>query len=153
MIRKATIADVKEIHALLSRYAQKGLLLGRSMSDLYEQLRDFVVATDETGSTLLGVCGLHICWEDIAEIRSLAVLEEYMNQGIGAQLVTVCLKEAADLGLARVFVLTYVPDFFKKLGFTPVDKSVLPHKVWGDCVKCVKFPYCDEEALLLTLRP
>ena len=151
MIRKAKITDIQAIHSLLARYAQKGLLLGRSLSDLYELMRDFIVAYDETTSLVIGVCGLHICWNDIAEIRSLAVREEYRGRGIGKKLVEECLQEASLLGISRVFVLTYVPEFFKKFGFVRVDKSVLPHKVWGDCIKCVKFPDCDEEALLLNL--
>lgn len=151
MIRKAKITDIQEIHGLLAHYARKGLLLGRSLSDLYELMRDFIVACDETTSTVIGVCGLHICWSDIAEIRSLAVQEEYKGRGIGKKLVEECLLEASSLGIRRVFVLTYAPEFFKKFGFVQVDKSVLPHKVWGDCIKCVKFPDCDEEALLLNL--
>jgi len=151
MIRRATIADIKEIHALLSHYAQRGLLLGRSLSDLYDQMRDFVVACDRTTHAVIGVCGLHICWEDIAEIRSLAVRDDALRRGIGTALVAACLREASDLGIQRIFVLTYSPDFFKKAGFEPVDKTVLPHKVWGDCIKCVKFPYCDEEAMMIHL--
>lgn len=151
MIRKAKITDIKDIHTLLSQYAQRGLLLGRSLSDLYDQMRDFIVACDDTSQAVIGVCGLHICWDDIAEIRSLAVREDAMRCGIGTSLVAACLQEASELGIARVFVLTYAPEFFKKSGFHPVDKAVLPHKVWGDCVKCVKFPYCDEEALMIHL--
>jgi len=151
MIRKAKISDIKEIHALLTEYAGKGLLLGRSLSDLYDQMRDFIVVCEAGTPSIIGVCGLHICWDDIAEIRSLAVRDDYRGKGIGTQLVRACLEEATDLGLKRVFVLTYVPDFFKKIGFSPIDKSVLPHKVWGDCIKCVKFPYCDEEALIFNL--
>jgi amino-acid N-acetyltransferase len=151
MLKKATIADVKEIHSILSLYAQKGLLLGRSMSDLYDQIRDFIVARNSRDSMIIGTCSLHICWEDVAEIRSLAVKDDYKHQGFGKKLVKACIDEAKDLGIKKVFVLTYVPDFFKLLGFQLVDKSVLPHKVWGDCVKCVKFPDCDEEALLLDL--
>lgn len=151
MLKKATIADVKEIHGILSLYAQKGILLGRSMSDLYDQIRDFFVARTSPNSIIIGTCSLHICWEDIAEIRSLAVKEGYKHKGIGKHLVNACITEAKDLGIKKVFVLTYVPDFFKTLGFETVDKSVLPHKVWGDCVKCIKFPDCDEEALQLEI--
>jgi len=151
MLKKATIADVKEIHSILSLYAQRGLLLGRSMSDLYDQIRDFFVARNSNDSIIIGTCSLHICWEDIAEIRSLAVKEKYMHKGIGKKLVDACIAEAKYLGLKKVFVLTYVPDFFKALGFQKVDKSVLPHKVWGDCVKCIKFPDCDEEALQMEI--
>lgn len=152
MLRKATIGDVKEIHGILSLYAQKGILLGRSMSDLYDQIRDFIVSFDQADKSVIGTCSLHICWEDIAEIRSLAVKEGNIKKGIGKELVNACINEAKLLGIKKVFVLTYVPDFFKKLGFQSVDKSVLPHKVWGDCIKCVKFPDCDEEAMLIEIN-
>jgi amino-acid N-acetyltransferase len=152
MLRKANISDVKEIHGILSLYAQHGILLGRSMSDLYDQIRDFIVALDPLDMTIIGTCSLHICWEDIAEIRSLAVKEGYKKKGTGKDLARACIEEAKSLGIKKVFVLTYVPDFFKKIGFIAVDKSVLPHKVWGDCIKCVKFPDCDEEAMLIEVR-
>ena len=148
MIRKATIADVRTMYALLTRYATTGVLLPRSLSDLYDQLRDFFVFVPDGADTPVAMCSLHICWEDIAEIRSLAVEESWLRQGIGRQLVTACLEEAVTLQIGRVFVLTYVPPFFEKLGFALVDKAVLPHKVWADCIKCVKFPDCDEIALM-----
>jgi amino-acid N-acetyltransferase len=151
MIRKATIADVKQIYTLLRGYAEQGVLLARSLSDLYDQLRDFSVAVDEQGGRVIGMCGLHICWDDFAEIRSLAVAADSKSLGIGRALVEACQKEAVELGITRLFVLTYVPEFFEKLAFDPVDKAILPHKVWRDCVTCVKFPDCDEEALLKAL--
>ena len=150
-IRKAIITDVKQIYALLRDYAEQGVLLGRSLSDLYDQLRDFFVAVDEHDGRVLGICGLHICWEGFAEIRSLAVVPDVKSQGIGRALVEACQAEAVELGITRLFVLTYVPAFFAKLGFDPVDKAILPHKVWRDCINCVKFPDCDEEALLKAL--
>ena len=150
-IRKARLTDVKPMHGILSAYAARGLLLGRSLSDLYAQLRDFFVAEDDASREIIGTCSLRICWEDIAEIRSLAVREDFCKREMGRAMVEVCITEARSIGLKKVFVLTYVPVFFVKLGFVPVDKSILPHKVWGDCIKCVKFPDCDEEALLLAL--
>jgi len=149
-IRKATIADVKDIYALLRGYAEQGVLLGRSLSDLYDQIRDFFVAVDGDGR-MLGICGLHICWEGFAEIRSLAVTADCKGRGIGRALVEACQGEAVALGSTRLFVLTYVPDFFKRLAFEAVDKAILPHKVWRDCINCVKFPDCDEESLLKVL--
>lgn len=150
-IRKARLDDVKQMHAILSVYASAGLVLGRSLSELYSQLRDFFVAEDRAGSRVVGTCSLRICWEDMAEIRSLAVAESHWKRDLGKMMVAACIEEARGLGLKKIFVLTYVPEFFGKLGFAPVDKSVLPHKVWGDCIKCVKFPDCDEEALILEL--
>jgi len=146
MIRNATMADVKAMHSLLNHYADKGLLLGRSYSSLYDQLRDFKVWVGD-GDRLLGVCALHIIWEDLAEIRSLAVLEECQGQQVGKKLVRACLKEAAEFEIDQVFTLTYQPGFFRKQGFFDVDKKELPHKIWSDCLNCPKFPDCDEEAL------
>lgn len=149
MLRKAQINDVKEIQKLLMVYASKGDMLSRSLSELYESLRDFYVY--EENGTILGATALHIVWEDLAEVRSVAVSEEAGRRGIGRQMVQACIDEARLLGLKRIFCLTYKPEFFGKMGFRLVDKSELPHKVWGDCIKCVKFPDCDENAMILDL--
>lgn len=149
MIRKAQIADVKEIQKLLIAYANRGDMLSRSLSELYESLRDFYIVEED--GILLGTAALHIVWDDLAEVRSVAVVEGAGRKGIGSQLVQACINEARDLGLKRLFCLTYKPDFFGKHGFRLVDKAELPHKVWGDCVKCVKFPDCDENAMILDL--
>jgi amino-acid N-acetyltransferase len=149
MQRKAQIGDVKDIQKLLTAYAAKGDMLSRSLSELYESLRDFYVDVD--GDQLLGTAALHILWEDLAEVRSVAVAENAGRKGIGSSLVQACIAEARELGLKRVFCLTYKPDFFGKHGFRLVDKSELPHKVWSDCIKCVKFPDCDENAMILDL--
>jgi len=149
MLRKAQIDDVKDIQKLLMVYASKGEMLSRSLSELYEALRDFYVY--EEGGRLLGATALHIIWEDLAEVRSVAVAEDAGRAGIGSQLVQACIAEARQLGLKRLFCLTYKPDFFSKHGFRLADKSELPHKVWGDCIKCVKFPDCDEIAMILDL--
>jgi len=151
MIRKAKINDIKQVHSILSQYAGKGLLLGRSLSELYDQIRDFFVCTEPESHMVIAVCGLHICWDETAEIRSLAVVQQHWGKGIGRELVNACLQEATHLEIKRLFVLTYLPQFFGKLGFQGVDKSVLPHKVWSDCIKCVHFPDCDEEAMILNL--
>lgn len=148
MIRKAKMEDVKQIHNLLNHYAGQGLLLACSVSSLYDRLRDFVVYTDENNQ-LLGVCSLHITWENMAEVRSLAVTEESQGKGIGRELVLQCLQEARSYGIGKVFTLTYQPGFFRKLGFADIDKRDLPHKIWSDCIHCHKFPDCDEEALML----
>ncbi len=149
MIRRATIKDVKTIQNALEHYAKKGLLLPRSLSDLYDNLRDFIIYQKK--GEVFGVSALHVCWEDLGEIRSLAVLPPHTKQGIGRQLVNDCEKDAAELGLKKVFTLTYQESFFTGLGYRTIDKSQLPHKVWGDCLKCVKFPDCDEIAMIKTL--
>ena len=147
MIKKAVINEVTQIQRILNHYGDKGLLLPRSLSELYEHLRDFYVVTDDIGK-LVAVCALGLCWEELAEIRSLAVVENYQGKNYGVMLVEKCIEEARSLGLKKLFTLTYVPEYFKKLGFRVVDKSELPHKVWSDCLKCTKFPDCDETALI-----
>lgn len=146
MIRKARMADVKAIQKLVADYARKGDMLPRSLSDIYENLRDYFVFED--GGEVVGSAAIHIMWEDLAEVRSLAVREGRMRRGVGTQLVEACISEAIVLGIARVFALTYKPEFFERLGFHRVDKAELPHKIWTDCLKCAKFPDCDEIALV-----
>ncbi len=150
MLRKAQIKDVKEIQKLLIHFASKGDMLTRSLSELYEALRDFYVY--EADGRILGASALHIVWEDLAEIRSVAVVEDAGRKGVGSQVVQACIDEARVLGLKRLFCLTYKPNFFSKFGFEIVDKSQLPHKVWGDCIKCPKFPDCDEIAMAMDLE-
>lgn len=125
-------------------------MIPRALNDLYENIRDIVVC--EELDEIAGVCALHILWEDLAEIRSLAVRADSQNKGIGRRLVKACLQEAQKLGIRKVFALTYHPDFFKKLGFRDIDKSRLPQKIWGECVRCPKFPECDEFAVILDLQ-
>ena len=149
MIRKAKISDVKDIQKLLTSYASRGEMLSRSLSELYDSLRDFYIYEED--EKVLGTSALHIVWEDLAEVRSVAVAEGAGRRGIGSQVVGACLEEARSLGLKRLFCLTYKPYFFAKFGFVVVDKSELPHKVWGDCIKCVKFSVCDEIAMILDL--
>lgn len=149
MIRKALIADVRHIHRLLLDYARDGLLLSRSLAELYESLRDFYVC--EIDGRVVGTSALNICWEDLAELRSLAVHPDYNGRGVGRDLVLACLDEARQLGIRKVFALTYKQVFFEKLGFAVIEKSQLPHKIWGDCMKCAKFPDCDEIALSIDL--
>ena len=150
-IRKAKIVDVHEIHKMLADHAQRGDLLPRSLSELFDNLRDIFVYLDDIQPEIVGTCSMHICWEDLAEIRSLVVRETYRGQGIGKKLVDECISEAITLGLGRIFVLTYKVDFFQRLGFLEVDKATLPHKIWADCIKCVKFPDCDETAMIVEI--
>ncbi len=148
-IRKARIPDAKAIHKLLITYAQRELMLSRSLPDIYERIRAFYVY--EVAGEILGTVILQICWEDLAEVRSLAVAETQVKKGIGRQLVQACLEEARELGLKKVFALTYQPVFFEKMGFQYIEKSELPQKIWSDCVKCPKFPDCDEIAMSIFL--
>lgn len=148
MIRKATIKDVKAIHSLLQIYGEKGELLPRPLSVLYDHVRDFKVYEDNKANGIIGCCALQFCWEDLAEIRSLAVHPEYLENKIGTRLTETALSEAKSFNIRRVFTLTYRPDFFKKFGFKQIDRSELPLKIWADCILCVKFPDCDETAMM-----
>ncbi len=149
LIRKAKVTDVKEISSLIEGFANNAEMLHRPLTDLYSNIRDFFVYKDD--GVVLGACALHVCWEDLGEIKSLAVREDETGKGIGRQLVGVCLDEARELALEKVFALTYRAGFFEKLGFELIDKSVLPHKIWSECVRCFKFPNCDESAVLVEL--
>jgi amino-acid N-acetyltransferase len=135
---------------MISSYSEQGEMLPKALVEIYEELRDFFVYTDEKDE-VIGCCALHLFWEDLAEVRSLAVKESDMGQGLGAALVEACVAEARELGIAKVFTLSGKPAFFEKQGFGEVDRSELPHKIWAACVKCIKFPDCDETALVLTL--
>ena len=149
VLRKAKPKDAVKIHELVNEYAKEGLLLPLSLNKLYDNIRDFWVY--EEGGEIVGCAALHIVWEDLAEIRSLAVKREHHKKGIGKKLVLRCLEEAKEYDLKRVFVLTYQVEFFKKLGFRELDKRLLPHKVWSDCINCPKFPTCDETAMIREL--
>jgi amino-acid N-acetyltransferase len=151
MIRKATIEDIKPIHALLMHYGAQGKLLPRPLSQLYDDVRNFTVCVDLKKNEIVGCCALQFCWEDLAEIRSLAVREDYLGQGIGAQLLEAAFEEAKTFKIKKIFTLTYKPEFFKKFGFVKIDKSNLPLKIWSDCIHCVKFPDCDETAMIKEL--
>jgi amino-acid N-acetyltransferase len=149
-IRKAIIGDVGRIQSLVNHYASKETMLGLSLSEIYDQVRDFTVA-EGPRRALIGVCALHVIWDDLAEIRSLAVDPKVRRRGVGRSLVEHCLEEARSLQIPKVFALTYQAEFFRRIGFERVDKAELPHKVWRDCLKCTKFPHCDETAVLKKL--
>jgi amino-acid N-acetyltransferase len=149
ILRKATLSDVPEIFNLVNSYAQQELLLPRSLGVLYETIRDFVVAFD--GDRLVGTGALHIIWDNLGEVRSLAVEPGVTKKGIGRQLLEFLKKEAIQLEVKDIFALTYKPEFFIKCGFMVVSKDIFPQKVWVDCVNCIKFPNCDEVAVKLIL--
>ena len=149
-LRKARAADAGAIHKLINAAAKISQVLPRSLNNVCEHVRDFMVM--EQDSAVIGCCALHVSWEDLAEIRSLVVDEKQQGQGIGRQLVDACLKDAVLLGINRVFLLTAQRGFFEKLGFQEVDKATLPHKIWRDCMECVQFPDCCEVALIKELK-
>lgn len=149
-LRKATVKDAKPIQQLIDRFAAKGLLLPRPLWDIYSHIREFTVWENE-GIGIIGVCALHVIWEDLAELRSFCVDEPHQQKGIGMELAMKSLEEGRALGIGRVFTLTYLPSYFERMGFRRVDKGQLPQKVWADCIHCVKFPDCDEIALIIDL--
>jgi amino-acid N-acetyltransferase len=148
-IRKARMDDVEAMHELINRHAKRGRMLARSRMELYENLRDFFVAAEQR--RVFGTAALHISWESLAEIKSLAVCETAQTKGVGRRLARACLREAGKLGVHRTFALTYVPEFFEKLGFARIDRSELPHRIWAECVRCPEFPDCGEIAMALEL--
>jgi amino-acid N-acetyltransferase len=147
--RKPKIAEAGSIQALVNYYAKKDEMLPRALNDIYETIRDFWVYEED--GDILGCCALHIDWLDLAEVRSLAVAEGHKQRGIGKQLVKHCIEEATNLEIKKVFALTYRSGFFRKLGFHEISKDLLPQKIWSDCLKCHKFPDCDEDAVMIEL--
>jgi amino-acid N-acetyltransferase len=150
-VQRAAVTDVRAIHDLVNGFARRGEMLPRTLAEIYESLRDFSVVHD--GGELIACGALHVMWEDLAEIRSLAVEEDRQGHGLGALLVRAHLEEARDLGLRTVFALTYRPAFFEKLGFRQADVMTLPRKVWNECYRCPKFPTCNEIAVVTELEP
>ena len=148
-IEKARINDVPQMHQLINHFADKGLMLPRPLSEIYENIRDYFVV--RSGPDIVGCAALHVMWSDIAEVKSVAIDENAQGQGFGSLLVKACLQEARIIGLPTVFCLTYKPAFFEKLGFYLIDKMELPRKIWTECYRCPKFPDCNEVAMLYHL--
>jgi amino-acid N-acetyltransferase len=149
MIRKATIDDIKDMQELINYYAKQDRMLPRALNELYENIRDFFIYEED--GKILGCCALHVAWENLAEVKSLAVDESKQKKGIGSMLVKEALEDAKKLKVKRVFALTYIPLFFERLGFKRIEHTELPHKIWSECIKCVKFPDCAENALTLDI--
>jgi len=150
MIRKATLQDVPHMQKLINAAANRGQMLGRALSEIYENIRDYNVAVER--NKIVGVCGLHVNWEDLAEIKSLVVAPSQQGKGLGRRLVAACMEEGEALGIQKFYALTYVEDFFRKMGFRKVSREKLPQKVWSECIRCQKFPDCDEVAVLWDKR-
>ena len=148
-VEKAKISDVPRIHKLVNTFAGRGEMLARSLSEIYENIRDFVVI--RKGKRIIGCAALHIMWSDLAEIKSVAVDKEQQKQGFGSELVNACINEAKGMGIATVFCLTYKLEFFEKLGLKEADKMSLPQKIWTECYHCPKFPNCDETAMTIKI--
>ena len=147
---KARVSDVPQMHKLINSLADKGEMLARSLSEIYENTRDYFVVRQ--GERVIACGALHVSWSDLAEIKSLVVAEDYQQQGVGARMMAACIRETKGLGIPTIFCLTYQPAFFKKFGFSQAGKAELPRKVWGECYRCPKFPDCDEVALIYHLE-
>jgi amino-acid N-acetyltransferase len=148
-LRRARIEDVTAIQRLINFFAEQDQMLPRSLSELYENIRDYFVT--EVDGAVVGCCALHVTWSDLAEVKSLAVSESARCQGLGDRMVKACLEDAKTLGVPRLFVLTYIPDYFVRFGFRKVEKAELPQKVWTECIRCPKFPDCGEVGMVLDL--
>lgn len=153
MIKKATVADIKELHKFLVDAAKEGgEILPRPLNDLYHYVRDYWIYRKNKDAPIVATTALHICWDDLAEVRNLYVKKELRGKGLGEQLVATCVEEAENLGVGKVFALTYRPGFFVRLGFAMHDRTALPNKIWVDCLNCMKFPECDEDAVLFDIN-
>ena len=149
-VEKARISDVDQMHKLINYFADKDEMLPRPLSEIYENIRDYFVVRQ--GKQVIGCAALHVMWSDLAEIKSVAVVEDNQRQNIGSRLVEACLEEAREIGIPTIFCLTYKPAFFERFGFSQIDKMELPRKVWTECYRCPKFPDCDEIALTCQLE-
>jgi amino-acid N-acetyltransferase len=145
-VDRAKVSDATSVHQMISHFAEKGDMLPRALSEIYEDIRDYFVVREK--KHVIACVALHVTWADLAEIRSLAVARKEQNQRVGSALVQACLEEAEELGIPRVFCLTRRPAFFERHGFKLIDKMELPQKVWTECYRCPKFPNCDEVALM-----
>ena len=124
-------------------------MLPRSLNELYENIRDFFVYAE--GGKIYGCCALHVDWENLAEIKSLAVSPVRTGRDIGTKLIRHCLRDTKGLRIGKVFALTYVPEFFEHFGFQRISKRRLPHKIWTECIRCIHFPRCKEVAVMREL--
>ena len=150
-VEKARITDAPQMHKLINHFADRGEMLARSLSEIYENIRDYFVVREED-ERVIACAALHVLWSDLAEIKSMAVAQESQKRGVGNQLIEACLREAKNIGTPTVFCLTYKPAFFEKSSFSQIDKMELPQKVWTECYRCPKFPNCDEIALVYRLE-
>ncbi len=149
VLRKAMIKDVPDMARIINSYASQGQMLPRSHHKLYQEIRDFVVAVVD--GQVVGCGALHVVWADLAEIRSLAVTQDWLGMGVGRKIMEALIKEARSLGLPSVFALTYRQAFFERMGFHVVPRETLPHKIWGECLDCPQFPNCNEVAMTIDI--
>ncbi len=151
-IRRATVADIPGIAAVMAGYVADGSLLPRSSGELYRSVREFHVALD-ADARVVACAALRVLWDDLGEVRSLAVVPEAHGQGLGRILVERVLDDARELGLGRVIALTREVKFFERVGFQVAQRESMPRKVWTDCVACPRRHACDEIAVEIELAP
>ncbi|WP_210507661.1 amino-acid N-acetyltransferase [Naasia sp. SYSU D00057] len=133
-VRPARTSDVRAIEALVDPLVQQGILLGRNRVAFYESVHEFVVAVDDNG-TLLGCGALHVLWEDLGEVRTLAVAPEHLGRGIGHAILERLEEEALALGLSRLFCLTFETEFFGRHGFSAISESLVDPEVYAELVR------------------
>ena len=148
-IRPAKVQDVKQMQKIIEFYADNKEMLHRSLNSIYENIQEYVVV--EKKGKIIACGALHVSWEDLAEIKALAVLKEYARQGIGRKIVKTLEKNALALGIYSTFALSFKPEFFKKLGYEIISREVLPQKIWSECINCHLFPDCGEVPLIKDL--
>ncbi|WP_413854294.1 N-acetyltransferase [Candidatus Ruminimicrobium bovinum] len=148
-IRPAKVQDVKQIHKIVEFYADNKEMLHRSLNSIYENIQEYVVA--EHNKKIIACGALHVSWDDLAEVKALAVEKKYARKGIGRKIVTTLEKNAVELGIFTTFALSFKPEFFKKLGYEIISKEVLPQKIWSECINCHLFPDCGEIPLIKDL--
>ncbi|MDD2400094.1 MAG: N-acetyltransferase [Sulfurovum sp.] len=148
---KPTLSDIPQMQEMVIEEVKSGIILKRTEDEVATNIRSYVVAKE--GERIVGYTALHIHSRRLAEIRSLIVDRAYRGQKIGQRMVEYALEEAKALNVEEdVLALTYVPGFFKKLGFNEINKEAIPeHKIWADCIKCIHFPVCNEVALIYKL--
>jgi amino-acid N-acetyltransferase len=149
-IRPAKVSDVKQMNKIVEFYADNKEMLHRSLNSIYENIQEYIVAEED--GKVIGCGALHVAWEDLAEIKALAIAPEHRRKKLGTKIVAQLQENAKNLGVKKVFSLSFKPDFFIKLGYRVIPKETLPHKIWSECINCHLFPDCGEVPLLLPLE-
>ena len=148
-IRQAEVQDVKQMHRIIEFYADNKEMLHRSLNSIYENIQEYVVA--EYKGKIIGCGALHVSWDNLAEVKALAVEKTYARQGIGTKIVKTLEQNALGLGIYTTFALSFKPEFFQKMGYEVISREVLPQKIWSECINCHLFPDCGEVPLIKDL--
>jgi amino-acid N-acetyltransferase len=149
--RNALLPDAEPIYELIGAYCEQGVLLPRSLPEICENVRDFVVVEEQ--GRLIGCGALHIYGPHLAEVRSIAVLPESQGRGAGRKLMNALLAEADKHQIGGVCLFTRIPEFFSRMGFSVSARESLPDKLYKDCCSCPKLLCCDEVAMVRGVLP